>query len=113
MSAGTPGPALIWCPFANEEDAAGAARILLDEKLIACANIMPAMRSLYEWDGQRGDAREVGVLFKTNAALLDRAARRLEEIHPYDAPAVVGWAADAAGNATREWLGGLSDPPAE
>src|SRR5690606_32764510 len=94
VNGGTPGPALIWCPFANEEDAAGAARILLDEKLIACANIMPAVRSLYEWGGERGDTREVGVLFKTNAALLERTAARLEEVHPYDAPAVIGWAAD-------------------
>ena len=43
-------------------------KLLLDERLIACANILPAMRSLYVWHGERGEASEVGVLFKTDAA---------------------------------------------
>ncbi|RYE89139.1 MAG: divalent-cation tolerance protein CutA [Oxalobacteraceae bacterium] len=102
-----PAPALIWCPFASEEDAAAICGQLLDEGLIACANIMPAMRSLYEWQGERGDASEVGVLLKTNAALLARAIARLEQLHPYDAPAITGWETDRAGEATQAWLGAL------
>lgn len=99
--------ALIWSPFATEEDAAAAATILLDEGLIACANIMPAMRSLYQWLGERGDSRECGALFKTEASLLAQAIARLEEIHPYDAPAIAGWESDLCGTATAGWLGGL------
>lgn len=100
------GPALIWCPFASEEDAAAAAATLLDEGLIACANILPAIRSLYRWQGERGEARECGALLKTNEALLARAVERLEAIHPYEAPAILAWRADAAGEAAREWLSG-------
>jgi periplasmic divalent cation tolerance protein len=99
--------ALIWCPFADEDSAAAAATQLLDERLIACANILPPMRSLYVWQGERGEARECGVLFKTDAALLDRATARLAEIHPYDAPAVLGWRADTAARPTAEWLRAL------
>jgi len=106
-------PALIWCPFASEDDAAEAAGRLLDEGLIACANILPAMRSLYIWQGQRGDTRECGALFKTNAALLARAVERLEELHPYDAPAITAWEIDRAGHATAEWLGTLKPPGEE
>ena len=97
--------ALIWCPFADEEAAAAAARQLLDERLVACANILPPMRSIYAWQGEVHENREVGVLFKTDAALLERATARLAAIHPYDAPAVLGWKADAAAAATAEWLG--------
>jgi periplasmic divalent cation tolerance protein len=100
--------ALIWCPFADEDSAAAAANQLLDERLVACANILPPMRSLYLWQGERGEARECGVLFKTDASLLDRASARLVEIHPYDAPAVLGWRADAAAKPTAEWLGSLA-----
>lgn len=103
------GPALIWCPFASEEDAANIAARLLDERLVACANILPPMRSLFAWDGVRGDERENGAIFKTDAALLDRAVTRLAELHPYDEPAVIGWRADAAPPSTRAWLGGLLD----
>lgn len=99
--------ALIWSPFPDEESAAAAAAQLLDEGLVACANILPPMRSLYVWQGERGEAKECGVLFKTDAALLDRATARLAEIHPYDTPAVLGWRADTAAGPTAEWLRGL------
>jgi periplasmic divalent cation tolerance protein len=102
------GAALIWCPFASEGEAEAAAETLLDEGLVACANIIPQMRSLYRWKGERGEATECGVLFKTNPALLARAVARLEAIHPYEAPAVVGWRADTCGKATAEWLAGLA-----
>lgn len=102
------GAALIWCPFADEEGAERAASSLLDEGLIACANIFPAIRSLYQWRGERGEAQECGALFKTHPALLDRAMRRLEALHPYEMPAIVGWQADGAGKATAEWLQGLT-----
>jgi periplasmic divalent cation tolerance protein len=100
--------ALIWCPFADEPSAAAAARQLLDEGLVACANILPPMRSLYVWQGEAGEASEVAVLFKTDASLLERATARLAEIHPYDTPAVLGWRADAAALPTAEWLGALA-----
>jgi len=101
------GAALIWSPFADETSAEAAAGTLLDEGLIACANIIPAVRSLYVWRGERGEARECGVLFKTDGDLLEAAAARLEAIHPYDTPAVIGWRADVAGDAALGWLGGL------
>jgi len=101
------GAALIWCPFADEDSAAEAAGTLLDEGLIACANIVPGLRSLYLWKGERGEGREVGVLFKTSAERLEPAVRRLESLHPYETPAIAGWRCDAAGAATAEWLAEL------
>lgn len=102
-----PGAALIWCPFGDEESAARTASALLDEGLIVCANIVPAIRSLYAWKGERHEGREVAVLFKTTSALLPQATARLEELHPYDSPAICGWHCDAAGEATRHWLATL------
>ncbi len=104
------GPALIWCPFADELSAATLANQLLSEGLIACANIMPAMRSLFIWDGERGEGIETGVLFKTDAALLDQACARMAQLHPYETPAIIGWRADSAPDATRAWLGSLIGP---
>lgn len=95
--------ALIWCPFADEDSAAAIAGQLLDEALIACANLLP-VRSLYIWNGERGEGRECAALFKTRADLLDRAIARLEAIHPYDTPAISGWRCDGTGTSMREWL---------
>lgn len=100
--------ALIWTTFADEDSAAEVASALLDERLVACANLVPGLRSLYRWRGERGEARECGVLFKTRGALLEPACARLEALHPYDTPAVSGWRADATGSATADWLAELA-----
>ena len=99
--------ALIWAPFESEAAATEVAGQLLDEGLIACANLLPGVRSLYVWRGERGEARECGALFKTEASLLDRAVARLSQLHPYDTPAIIGWRADAAAPQTARWLGEL------
>lgn len=104
------GAALIWCPFADDDSAAAVASVLLDEGHVACANILPGVRSLYVWQGKRDESREVGVLFKTNAARLGPAIARLEALHPYDAPAIAGWTCDAAGKTAAAWLAGLGEP---
>jgi periplasmic divalent cation tolerance protein len=98
------GGALIWCPFGDAASARDTAGRLLDEGLVACANILPGIESLYVWNGERGDTRECGVLFKTSASALDRAVARLAVLHPYDTPAILGWRCGAATPATLAWL---------
>ena len=96
--------ALIWCPFPDEEAALAAINTLLDERLIACGNVLPAMTSMFAWNGQKDMVRENGALLKTNADLLEQAIDRLADIHPYDEPAVVGWHCDSAAMGTLDWL---------
>ena len=97
------GSALIWCPFENEDHATAIASQLLDEKLIACANFIP-IRSIFEWNGARGEGFECAALIKTRADLLEAAISRLEALHPYDAPAISGWICDSTGPSMRNWL---------
>ncbi|MCZ8137016.1 MAG: divalent-cation tolerance protein CutA [Porphyrobacter sp.] len=104
------GAALIWCPFPDRETARAIAGQLLEEGLVACANIIGEVESLFVWQGARDSASETGVLFKTTAARLDAAVERLGKLHPYDTPAILGWHADAAWPATRAWLGSVTQP---
>ncbi|WP_435419095.1 divalent-cation tolerance protein CutA [Parerythrobacter aurantius] len=99
--------ALVYAPFPDRASARAVAETLLGEGLIACANLLGEIEALYEWNGERGEGREIGVLFKTDAALLERATARIEALHPYDTPAVLGWKCDAAGAGTAAWLGAL------
>ena len=100
--------ALIWSPFDTKDDARAAARILLDEGLIACANLIASVESLFVWQGEVQTNAECGALFKTDAALLATAVARLETVHPYDTPVIMAWNADEAGKATEAWLGMLT-----
>ena len=108
MSNGGPNAgAMIWCPFPDENSARAVAVKVLDERLVACANMLGSITSLYVWQSTQSQAEETGVLFKTDAALLDRAVQRIGELHPYDAAAVLGWHCQAAAPATLAWLADL------
>ncbi len=80
---------MVWSTFPDEETAARITRVLVDERLIACANLTPNVRSLYRWKDAIEDQREVVALMKTRkqdwAALLSR----IHELHPYEVPEVV------------------------
>lgn len=112
MDAAGESAALIWCPFPDRESARTIAGQLLDERLIACANIIGAIESLFVWQGARDSAAETGVLFKTTAARLDAAVERLGKLHPYDTPAILGWRVDAALPETIAWLAAAAPPAA-
>lgn len=96
--------ALIWCPFPDRDTARAVAATLIDERMVACANILGPVESLYVWQGVRGEAEEIAVLFKTDAAVLDAAIARMGALHPYETPAITGWRCDAAHPATAKWL---------
>lgn len=105
--------ALVWCPFPDTEAAREASGLLLSEQLIACANILPTVESVFLWEGQRSSASECAVLFKTTADRLNRVVGRLGELHPYDTPAIMGWHCNAAHPETLQWLAGIIDDDEE
>ncbi len=75
------------CPDAETAQRIGYT--LVCEKLAACANILPQIRSIYRWKGNIEDASEVLVLFKTTAETYARFEQRLKELHPYDVPEII------------------------
>lgn len=99
--------ALVWCPFPDADAALAAIDVLLDEGLIACGNVLPGMRSRFIWNGVKDSADEAGAILKTRADLLEHAIARCTQLHPYAAPAIVGWRCEAAAAGTLAWLSAL------
>jgi periplasmic divalent cation tolerance protein len=94
----------IYSTFPNEEEAARVARALVEEGLAACANIIGPCRSIYAWQGEMEDAREVAALFKTTAEGADALIARLAALHSYDVPAAVAWPIVAAHLPYADWV---------
>lgn len=61
-------------------------RRLVEEKLVACGNIVPGLLSIYRWDGEVQEDAEVLVILKTHAGTLSELERRAPELHPYEVP---------------------------
>jgi len=96
--------ALVWCPFPDAETARTIAATLLEEKRIACANIVPSIESVFTWKGEVSSETESAALFKTTAEHLGALTKRLEELHSYETPAIMGWLVDETPPSTLEWL---------
>ncbi len=90
--------------FANETDAARVARTLVDERLIACANLLPGARSIYRFNDQVADEREVVVIMKTRKQDWTAFLSRLHDLHPYDVPECIALRVAAGAPKYMEWL---------
>jgi periplasmic divalent cation tolerance protein len=65
------------------------AHAVLDRRLAACVNLVPGLRSLYWWEGEKDEAEETLLVIKTRDALVEEATRVLVEAHPYETPEVL------------------------
>lgn len=80
---------LAFSTFPDAETARRIARALVNEKLVACANILPQIESIYRWEGKLEQSTETLVLFKLTAAGFPQFEAKLEELHPYDVPEII------------------------
>jgi periplasmic divalent cation tolerance protein len=69
--------------------AARIATALVKEKLAACVNVVPGVRSIYVWKGKVCDGKELLLAIKTTRARYPEVERRVKELHPYSVPEVI------------------------
>jgi len=99
------------CPDAGV--AARIARVLVEERLAACVQAIPAIGSTYRWQGEVQVDTEALLLAKTTRARLDALKARITELHPYEvpellaldvvdgSPAYLAWLEEATADAAR------------
>ena len=77
---------IVLTTFPAGGDAEAVARTLVSERLAACVNVLPPMRSIYMWKGAVEDASECQLVIKTTGARVAELQSRLGTLHPYDVP---------------------------
>jgi periplasmic divalent cation tolerance protein len=90
---------LLISTFPNLDAARTAVRTLVEEKLLACGNLVPGVESIYSWKGAIETSSEILMIGKTHMARVEEAQARLRALHPYDVPEILrvpvadGWPA--------------------
>ncbi len=84
----------VYCIFADAEEAARIGRIVVEERLAACINILAPCRSIYRWQGAVEEAEEVPAILKTAAHQADALIARIAGLHSYEVPAITVWPID-------------------
>ena len=80
---------LAFSTFPDIETARRISRQLVTENFAACANVIPAVESIYRWEGKVEEGNETLVLFKTAAARSAAFQEKLKSLHPYEVPEII------------------------
>ena len=88
----------------DTEVGARIARALVEERLAACVNLVPGIRSIYRWEGAVQDDGEVLLVVKTSADRGRDLAERVRELHPYDLPEVLALPAAGGSEDYLAWV---------
>ena len=80
---------LVYMTAGSPEEADVLARMLVERRLAACANVIDGMRSVYWWEGTIEEGREAMLVAKTRTDLVDELTRAVKAIHSYEVPCVV------------------------
>ena len=78
----------IYVTAGSEEEAAGIGRTLIEERLAACANILP-VKSIYRWEDSIENDAEVVMFIKTRSSLAEKVTERVKSLHSYEVPCIV------------------------
>lgn len=78
---------LLTAPDADTAERVG--RMLVEERLAACANVVPGIASVFRWEGAVQREEEVLVIVKTTQERVERVRTRVVELHPYELPEVL------------------------
>jgi periplasmic divalent cation tolerance protein len=89
---------------ATIEEARKIVRLLLDEKLIACASLISSCESIYQWEGKIESSYEVKVFFKTQKRHFEAVSKKIRAHCSYEVPELLSFHIEDSSPAYAEWV---------
>lgn len=95
---------IIYCTCPNAAVAEAIASRLVSDKLAACVNILPGVRSIYQWQGEIESAEEHLLLIKSRTSRYDAIESLIQTLHPYQVPEIVAVAVERGAADYLKWI---------
>jgi len=94
----------VYVTASNLDEARRLARILVEERLAACANVWEKVTSFYWWEGRLEEDQEAVLVLKTREEILQRLITRVKELHSYTCPCIVALPIQTGFEPFLEWV---------
>jgi periplasmic divalent cation tolerance protein len=101
---------VVYSTFPSPDKAAEVARTLVTEGLVACVNLVGAVRSIYSWKGELCDDQETLAIIKTTRERFDAMKSRLVALHPYEVAEVIALPVEAGHAPYLSWVAEQTKP---
>jgi periplasmic divalent cation tolerance protein len=96
---------VLYSTFPNSAEALSVARTLVQERLVACVNIVGNVTSVYRWQEEIQQESEVVLIAKTSASQVDPAIAYIKHIHSYELPCITAWPLEKGQGDFLQWVG--------
>ena len=97
-------PCIVYATCPDEQTASAIAAALVSARVAACVNILPNMKSMYEWEGKVEQSNEVVLIAKSTLDRAQEAVSQIKAMHPYDVPALFVLEMHSGDGAFLDWL---------
>jgi periplasmic divalent cation tolerance protein len=95
---------IVFSTCATRDEAERIAKAIVEERLAACVQLLPPIRSVYRWQGAVEESEEILLLIKTTGASFLPLKDRIEELHSYDTPEIMAVPVVAGAQKYLTWL---------
>lgn len=95
---------MIYVTAGSREEALRIGRAVVEDRLAACANVLPGITSMYWWEGTVHEEDETALVLKTRQDLVDRVIAKVKELHGYDCPCVVALPITGGNGEYLDWI---------
>jgi len=95
---------IVMTTVVSAEEANRIGRTLVEERLAACATLLPAIHSIYRWHDQIESSNETMLMIKTSLDQLPALENRLRELHSYQTPEFLVLPVESGSHAYLDWL---------
>ena len=99
----------VFITAADDEEARLISQALLEQKKVACANIIAGVSSQFWWQDKIDSANESLLIVKTTASLLNKVVTLVQEAHSYDNPEIIALPIIGGSQDYLEWIGRVVD----
>ncbi len=97
---------MIYITTGSKEEASKIGRAVVEDRLAACANVLPGITSMYWWEGAVQENGEVALLLKTRQDLVDQVIAKVKQLHSYDCPCVISLPITGGNREYLDWIAG-------